>query len=135
MLEGLPLSLFERIHLIKITSFARLLYPLQTLPLLLRLKDVKALNLGIMKFIWQGKRPRMVLANLWLPKGDVGTELPNVRVYNVAYIMRHALDWLAHSSRFSNWDLEQELVKPWTLPAVLHTMLRNLPDSLRTHIH
>lgn len=34
--KNLPLSLFGRTHYFKINSFAKLLYPLQTIPLLIR---------------------------------------------------------------------------------------------------
>lgn len=58
---NLPLSLLGRGHLVKMVSFARLVYPLQTLPLLLRHKDVQFLNCAFTKFLWKSKRPRIAL--------------------------------------------------------------------------
>lgn len=132
MWRELPLSLFGRIHLVRMTSFARLLYPLQMLLLLLKHKDVNILNSGIRKFIWRGKCPRIALAKLWLSKKDKGAGLPSIRGYNRACILRHTVDWLSGSGRFSNVEMEGEIVRPWTLQAYY---MRNFAHCQRNCVH
>lgn len=47
----LPLSLFGRAHLFKMVSFARLLYPLQTIPLLMKHAHVAKINAALQRFL------------------------------------------------------------------------------------
>lgn len=54
--------------LIKMLSFSRLLYSLQTLSLLLRHSDIAKLNAAFTKFIWNGRHPRIDLTRLILSK-------------------------------------------------------------------
>lgn len=78
--QNLPLSLIDRCHLIKMVSFARLLYPLQTLPCPLKHADVNKLNTAFTRFIRLGKRQRIVLVKLNLLKSEGRLNFPNVRV-------------------------------------------------------
>lgn len=89
----LPLFLIGRCHLIKMSSYSLLLYPMQTLRLLLKHNDIKKLNSVFVKFIWAGKRPRIALSKLMLPKEEGGLNFPNIRGYNLSCLSRYVLDW------------------------------------------
>lgn len=49
--KNLPLSLFGRAHLFKMNCFAKLLYPLQLIPILINNKDVQRLNKVLTYFL------------------------------------------------------------------------------------
>lgn len=130
----LPLSLLGRCHLVKMVSFARLLYPLQTIPLLLQHKDTKILNEAISKFLWRNKRPRIAFTKLYLPRREGGISLPNVRIYNLACLLRISLDWVAQTSRYSNFYLETAMVYPYSLVALLHCKWKSIPPPLQHNL-
>lgn len=127
----LPLPLLGRCHLIRMMSFARLLYPLQTLPLLIKHRDITKLNSAFTKFIWAGKRPRIAIRKLMMSKPEGGLNFPNIRGYNLACLLRHALDWYHGTNCFSNWALEASLAHPWSLLALLHTKVSSLPKDVK----
>lgn len=81
-----------------------LLYPMLTIPCLLKQRFTR--------FIWRGKRPRIALTKLYMPKTKGGLNFPNVKVYNLACFLRDALDWLSGEAHYSNTALEQVVVRP-----------------------
>lgn len=115
-------------------SFSKLLYPLQTLPLLIKHQDNATMNKAFKSFIWCNKKPRISLATLQRHKMEGGVGFPDIRLYNLASLMRHALDWLQGTSKFSVLKIEQELAKPWNLNALLHTKYSKLPSILKHSI-
>lgn len=131
--KDLPLSLFGRSHLVKMISFSKLLYPLQTLPLLLRHSDINKLTKAIQIFIWQGKSTRIKLQKLYLDKHEGGLGPPNIRVYNIACMLRYALDWIMGGSCFTNREIEHSPYSDWSLSAILNSdFYRPLP-GMRQH--
>lgn len=64
--KDLPLSLLGRVHLFKMSSFPKLLYPMQTLMLLLKLANITKLNRALGNFLWRSKCTRIALHKLWL---------------------------------------------------------------------
>lgn len=94
---------------------------MQMIPLLLKRHDVKDLNKAITKFLWQAKKPRINMNRLCLPKAEGGMNLPNIRHYNTACLLRHVCDWISGSSQYSNYTLEQAWAEPWDLSALIHT--------------
>lgn len=107
-----PISLFGR--------FPCLLYPLQTIPILLKHQDVQKLNKAIVSFLWCKKRPYIALPKLHLPKSEGGAGISDIRMYNLAYLLRYGLDWLSQSSVYVNYTLESNLVSPYHLSGILH---------------
>lgn len=130
---ALPLSLFGRCHLFKMVSFARLLYPMQTIPLLLKHSDVQKIHKALTTFIWSRKKPRIALQKLCLPKSEGGAGLPNLRFYNLSCLLRQGLDWLNGKSKYCNTSLEGAMTSPHTLSAILHSNLNALPPHLKSN--
>lgn len=89
-------------------SFPKLLYPLQTIPLLSKQLDVNRLVSAFISFIWNGG-------------GGMGINLPDIRLYNLASLLRHSIDWVKNTDVHSNLAMESSLVTPWSLAALLHT--------------
>ncbi|PIO40484.1 hypothetical protein AB205_0190240 [Aquarana catesbeiana] len=131
---ALPLSLFGRYHLFKMVSFACLLYPMQTIPLLLRHSDVQKIQKALTAFIWSRKKPRIALQKLCLPKSEGGAGLPNMRFYNLACLLRQGLDWLTGGSKYSNFTLEDAMAYPYDLSAILHSNPNTLPPHLKSSV-
>lgn len=130
----LPLSLMGRCHLVRMMGFYRLLYPMQTIPLLLKHRDVRDLQSAFVKFIWAGKRPRIALNKLMMSKEEGGINFPSLRGYNLACLMRHVLDWLHRTKCFSNWEIESNLAAPWPLASLIHTRYSNLPPHVKQSV-
>lgn len=52
--RNLPLSLCGRANLYRMNSFAKILYPLQTIPVMIPTKDIDKLNKSLRVFLWRG---------------------------------------------------------------------------------
>lgn len=130
--KDLPLSLFGRANLFKIASFSKLLYPLQTIPLVITRHDISRLYKVLSNFLWRSKRPRLALHKLWLPRGEVGLNLPNIKIYNLTCLLHHAMYWLTYSSIYSKRVLENAVASPWDPVAIIHTPLHKLLTFLST---
>lgn len=118
--RNLPISLFGRDDLFRMNSFAKLLYPVQNIPVMITTKDINKLNTAIRQFLWKWQRPRIALAKLWKPKKEGGINLPNIHLYNITYLLRHSIDWISEQSRYTNIPLERDISYPWSVKALLH---------------
>lgn len=67
-------------------SFATLLNPMQTLPLLLKHADIKVITKAASAFIWSSKRPCMAFRKLYLPKRDGSVGWPDIRLYIISLV-------------------------------------------------
>lgn len=128
----LPLSL----SLFNMVSFAYLLYPLQTIPLLMKHKDIQKINKAGTAFIWRNKKTRLALSKLYLTSSDRGggANFPNIRVYNISCLLRVGLDWIIQASKYTNCDLESAMVQPCNLSALLHSSLRSTPNHIKQNL-
>lgn len=79
--SSLPLSLLGRIESIRMNVLPHLLYPFQMLPIAVPRGIFDILDCLISRFIWQGRRPRIRLKTLQLPKSEGGLALPSLRLY------------------------------------------------------
>lgn len=70
--KSLPISLLGRINLIKMTVLPKILYPTSMLFVTLKSKDIKVLNKAMSDFIWAGRKPKVKLDTLRLPKEHGG---------------------------------------------------------------
>lgn len=132
-LEGwshLPLSFLPRCHLLKMI----LLYPMQTIPLLLKHADINKMTSAYLEFVWGGKRPCIALKKLMLPISMGGLNVPDIRSYKLASLLRDCADWIKVTSYYSNMGVEAALAAPWPLANLLHTKFSCLPRSVRTSL-
>lgn len=112
-------------HLFKMISFARLLYLLQTIPILLRHKDI---NLLPWTKLWC---PFCVVH--WQSSFSRGVRGALVSLtLNVYYLFCLSFGvWLLGCSQYSNFIYETEMVLPYNLSAVLHSNLWPLSKHLQ----
>lgn len=109
----LPISLFWRCHLFKMLSFARQ-----------RLQKV------LSYFLLQSWCPHIALNKLVLLRSEGGANLPNIRAYHLSCLLRIYLDCIAHTSRYTNYDVKSHLATPYCLSALLHCKLWSIPPHL-----
>lgn len=83
-----------------------MLYPLQTIPCLLKHKDINQLNKAFFRFILREKRPRVALTKLYLPKSEGGLNFPNIGAYNPTSLLRHAFVWVSDIPK-QDWSKQQ----------------------------
>lgn len=77
----------------------------------------------------------VLLRKLMLPILKGGLNLPDIRSYNLARLLRHSTDWIKGTSYYSNLDLEAALVSPWPLTTLLHKKLRDIQHSLNCKLN
>lgn len=87
------LNLGDRVEIIKINMLPRLLYLFQTLPLKVPEEQFKEWDKWIMRFIWQGKKSRILYRTLQLPKERGGLSLPSLKDYYIAAQLRPIVCW------------------------------------------
>lgn len=75
-----------------------------------------------------------IYLGMYLPRGEGGINLPNVRFYNLSCLFRIALDWVSQSSHYPNHELESQMSDPFSLKALLHTKWKAMPPHLQHNI-
>lgn len=76
----------------------------------------------------------IALTQLHKTSSEGGTRLPNIRMYNPAALLYHALDWLMGELLYSNMDIKEAGAYPWKLEALLHAKISKLPIHIHSNI-
>lgn len=100
--KKLPLSMLGRINLIKMIILPKIPYPVSMLFVFLNPNDLKEINKLISDFIWAGRKPKLKMDTLQLPKQQGGWGLPKIENYVLSI----------HARIVSEWATEQD-VTPW----------------------
>lgn len=132
--HNLLLSLMGRNHLLKIMSMSKLLYPLQTIPFLLKHSNIHTLTKALAIFRWHGRRPRFPVHKLMNNNENCGMAFPDIRRYNLACMARHIADWINGTSHYLALSQERGFCAPCSLVALLHARLINIPDWIEQSI-
>ena len=115
----LPVSWMGRINLIKMNVLPRLLYPMQMLPLFITKKVIRDIEREFSNFIWHGKKPRLSMKVLQLPKDRGGLAFPNLLYYNWACHCRTVYGWVHDFLTGGPEPLETWECSPYVLLAEL----------------
>ena len=95
--------------------------------------DLKVINKTISDFIWAGRKPKLKLETLQLPKERGGWGLPNVEYYAISMQARIISSWVNEYS-YSPWlDLEIIMCKPFSPVNLLDKRLNELPHIARNN--
>lgn len=113
-------------------SFLQKLYQAPTTEILST--GLGLLNKAFFQFLWKGKRRHISLAKLCRSNNKGGVQFPDIRLYNMACLLRHALDWINNTSHYSKTNLERKGAHPWHLEAILHTKVSSLPSRLKQRV-
>lgn len=92
-------SFLGKIAVVKMNVLPRMLFLFQTLPVIKGLKQCKEWQRTLMKFIWQGKRPRIKLKILTDKKERGGFALPDLSLYYEAACLLWLKDWIKLENR------------------------------------
>lgn len=118
----------------RMNSFAKILYPLQTIPTLIPTKEIDKLNTSLREFLWKGQKPKIALTKLWMHKKEGGINLLNLHLYNLTCLLRHASDWITGQGKYTNTNIEQVMSAPWDLKALLHVPPKQLPLEIKNNL-
>ena len=105
---SLPLTLMGRINAIKMNILPKCLYLFQSIPLSPPPAFFYNMRKTFTNFIWNKKRPRLLLTLLYLPYDRGGLQLPNLLWYFRAAQIRSALFWFSNPSN-QPWVQIEEL--------------------------
>lgn len=113
------LSFSQRIDAIRVNVLPRYLYLFQALPTEIPQTHWSELNKTISRFIWQGKKPRIKLKAVELPKEQGGMALPYFKDYFYAAQTKYLVN-LCNPTYQAKWkDIEITLMNDPPLQAIL----------------
>lgn len=90
----LKLSLLGRIAAIKMNVLPRVLYLLQTIPIIKKKEHFKNWQREITNFMWAGKEPRIKFKILCDARERRGLQLPNLEICHEAICLTWIRDWI-----------------------------------------
>uniref|UniRef100_A0A671TVA8 Reverse transcriptase domain-containing protein n=1 Tax=Sparus aurata TaxID=8175 RepID=A0A671TVA8_SPAAU len=112
--DKLLISLWGRVQVIKMMVAPKLIYPLSMLPLNIPISIFKSIDKMFSEFIWAEKRARMRLARLQATVHNGGLRLPNMQLYQEAFLTAQICLLRLESNNRPLWvQIEQELNKPF----------------------
>lgn len=123
-----PLDCSSRINVIKMNILPRLLYLFQSLPVEIPLQQFAQWDKMVSRFIWGGKRPRIRLSILHLPKEKGGMALPNLKLYFQAAQLRPLCLW-CDNSYIARWKDIETCAPDYNVQTLLGE--EGLDDTLR----
>ena len=88
--RGIPCSWTGRINTVKITILPKAIYRLNALTVKLPMVFFTELKQGIPQFVWKHKRSQIAKAIFRKKNGTGGNNLPNLRLYYKATVMKTA---------------------------------------------
>ncbi|KAK0147465.1 hypothetical protein N1851_013069 [Merluccius polli] len=81
------------------------------IPILLSNKDIKVLEGWLSYFIWSKRKPRLKMAKLQMTGDEVGLDVPNVRLYQLASHLRVISEWFKGVPASVWFDIESSQSK------------------------
>uniref|UniRef100_A0A8C5DIG8 Reverse transcriptase domain-containing protein n=1 Tax=Gouania willdenowi TaxID=441366 RepID=A0A8C5DIG8_GOUWI len=137
--KNLPVSFLGRINLIKMTVLPKILYPTSMLFVNLSANDIANMNKALSDFIWNGRKPKVKLAGLQLPREQGGWGLPNIEYYVLSLQARIISAWVNGGSDSPWLDIESFICKPLSPVNLLGKSLKEIPrtakdNPLITHV-
>uniref|UniRef100_A0A8C6WLV1 Reverse transcriptase domain-containing protein n=1 Tax=Neogobius melanostomus TaxID=47308 RepID=A0A8C6WLV1_9GOBI len=88
-----PLTLFEKVRIIKMNILPRYIFLFQNLPIHIKEKSFKLWESQLRNFLWDGNKPRVKMKVLQDNKEKGGLSLPNLKNYFFATHVRTMLVW------------------------------------------
>lgn len=113
-------------------ALPRLLYILQTIPILIPPSFFKTYQSACSKFLWGTHKPRISFKQLTRPKHLGGIGLPNIFNYYTATHLTRIVDWKTHS-RHKVWVALEASLTTLSLASLPWTNPRHIPLTLLTN--
>lgn len=111
--KKLPISFLGRVNLIKMTILPKIIYPLSMLFISLKRNNIKDINKPLSDFIWAGRKPKIKLDTLQLPKEQGGWGLPNITKYTTSMQARIISVWSTVKQKPPWFEIEAIFSKPY----------------------
>lgn len=89
------LSFLGQIAMLKMIVLPKILFFLQTIPVIKEDKQFALWQKKVSKFIWSGKRARIKQKHLMDDKQIGGLQLPNFKLYQEAVCLAWLKDWIS----------------------------------------
>ena len=105
--KKLPISFLGRVNLIKMTILPKIIYPLSMLFISLKRNNIKDINKALSDFIWAGRKPKIKLDTLQLPKEHGGWGLPNITQYTTSMQARIISVWATDKQKPPWFEMKQ----------------------------
>lgn len=128
------LTLWGRVNVIKMVVSPQFSYPLMMLPVTAPPSIFNQYDTLVKEFLWEGKRPRIKLTKLFLPRDKGGLGLPGARLYYISFEMaklalywtgKYNLDWaiieISLSFPFISIELLSQNSSRISNPIMLHS--------------
>lgn len=94
------------------TTYMQMCHELEMVVFKKGFSDVITLQKALTIFTCQGKQSLIALMKLHLRRSNGGLGIPDHRVYNIACLLRHALDWLSNHPKYTSTGLGSEMMTP-----------------------
>lgn len=99
----------------------------------LKSKDIKVLNKAMSDFIWAGRKPKVKLDTLQLPKEQGGWGLPNIESYIWSIQARIISSWVNELSDCPWFNLESIICKPFSPVNLLGELLNEMSGIVKNN--
>uniref|UniRef100_A0A8C5R1N4 Reverse transcriptase domain-containing protein n=1 Tax=Leptobrachium leishanense TaxID=445787 RepID=A0A8C5R1N4_9ANUR len=132
-------SWLGRIAVIKMNIQPRILYLMQTIPIMLPGSFLSLLRSIITKYIWRGRQPRLSFQVLTRSRADGGLALPNFSLYHRACHLQRVVEWTREGSTKLWKAVDQEIlgvpiaVLPWLPRGQGGRLARSSPFTWATY--
>lgn len=73
------------------------------------------------------------MSKLHLSKSEGGANLPDIRMHNLACLLRYGFDW-PQPSMYANYTLESSPASPYHPSVILHSKIQSQPKALQNNI-
>ncbi len=124
--KNLPISFLGRINLIKMAILPKIIYPVSMLFVFLKSNDIRDINKAKSDFMWAGRKPKIKLDILQLPKEGGGGVYLRLKIIYCPYMPKLLL-----MDSWTNWkswiEIEATFCKPFSPVNLLDKQGRELP--------
>ncbi|CAG5927165.1 unnamed protein product, partial [Menidia menidia] len=131
--DALEHELLDEVNLIKMIILPKLIYPVSMLFLFIDPKDLAGINKAISEFIWAGRKPKIKMEVLQLPRTLGGWGLPKVENYVLSIHARTISQWAIQKHANPWLEIEESVCKPCRPINMLNKQNRELPLMVKNN--
>lgn len=124
--KSLPITFLGRINLIKWPFFQK--------SMLFWTNDIKVLNKTMSDFIWAGRKSKIKLETLQLPKEQGGWGLPNIPYYILSKQAIIISSWVNEHSDSPWFNLQSVICKPFSPVNLFGKHVNELPHTAKNNL-